>query len=87
MELYINLPDSLKDFVAAEVTARGFSSADEYFQALLRQAQKEKARKQVEGLLDEAMQHGDAREWTNADLNEIKNEVRRRYNERNGNVA
>ncbi len=86
MEMTINLPDALKQFLEAEMAAGGFASADEYFEALMRHVQKSKARQKVESLLGESMESGEAKEWTSTDLEEIKKEVRERFEKRNGKV-
>jgi antitoxin ParD1/3/4 len=75
MEMTIKLPDSLKDFVEAEMAAGGFASADEYFQALVRHVQSSKARQKVESLLEEGLS-SESTEWTSKDLEDVKNEIR-----------
>ena len=82
----IPLNESLKSFVDAEVASGHFGSPEDYIQALLREAQKRKARAKVEALLEEALDSGESTEWTDKDWDEIWQEIQERHARRNGNA-
>ena len=56
--LMIILPDSLKTFVEEQAAKEGFPSASEYLEALVREVQKRKARKELEDQLLEGLHSG-----------------------------
>jgi antitoxin ParD1/3/4 len=64
------LPDSLKDFVEREVACGKHPDAAAYIRMLLREAQKRKAREEIEALLLEGIR-SPAREMTKADWESI----------------
>lgn len=51
----ISLPDSLKAFVEAEVSTKGFGNVSEYFRGLIRDAQSKAQQAQLEALLLEGL--------------------------------
>ncbi len=51
----ISLPDSLKEFVDAQVANRGYGNVSEYFRSLLREAQQKEADARLEALLLEGL--------------------------------
>ena len=51
----ISLPDSLKEFVDAQVAAKGYGNVSEYFRSLLREAQQNEADARLEALLLEGL--------------------------------
>ncbi len=55
----ISLPDTMREFVEAEVAQGGYSTASEYFRDLVREAQKQKAQKKLEALLLEGLDSGE----------------------------
>ena len=57
--LIISLPESLKQFVDAQVASKGFGDASEYFRSLLREAQEHEADVRLEALLLEGLASGD----------------------------
>ena len=73
----ISLPESMKNFVDAEVASGGYGTASEFIRDLLRDAQKRKARANVDGLLLQGLQ-SEASELTRADWNQLKRRVRTR---------
>lgn len=77
----ISLPESMKNFVESEIAAGGYSTASEFIRALLREAQKRKARTRVDALLSEGI-HSQASEMTRADWDELKRRVRARARKR-----
>ena len=44
----ISLPDEMKAFVEAQMTQEGYASASEYLRALIREAQKRRAKHELE---------------------------------------
>lgn len=77
----ISLPDSLREYVEAQVCAGGYSTASEYFRELVRDDHKRKARERLEELLLEGLD-SPAREMTPADWDEIRREVRAQLQQR-----
>lgn len=53
--LTISLPDSLKEFVDAEVRTKGFGNTSEYVRGLLREAQAKETDARLEALLLESL--------------------------------
>ena len=80
--LNISLPDTMKAFVEAEVAEGGYNTTSEYFRALVRQAQDQKARAQLEALLLEGLSSGEATPMTPEDWEDIRREVRQRAAQR-----
>jgi antitoxin ParD1/3/4 len=60
-EISISLPVSLKDFIDTEVASGLFRSPSDYLEALVREAEKRKAHENVEQLLVEGLQSGEAK--------------------------
>ena len=54
----ISLPDSLKEFVDAQVATKGYGNVSEYFRSLLRDAQQQEADARLEALLLEGLASG-----------------------------
>jgi antitoxin ParD1/3/4 len=77
----ISLPESMKDFVEAEVVSGGYGTASEFIRELLREAQKRKARARVDALLLEGLQSA-ASELTQTDWKNLKRRVRLRSSSR-----
>jgi antitoxin ParD1/3/4 len=55
----ISLPESLKQFVDAQVARKGYGNVSEYFRSLLREAQQKEADARLEALLLEGLASGD----------------------------
>jgi antitoxin ParD1/3/4 len=55
----ISLPESLKQFVDAQVASKGYGNVSEYFRSLLRDAQQKEADARLEALLLEGLASGD----------------------------
>jgi antitoxin ParD1/3/4 len=51
----ISLPESLKEFVDAQVAGKGYGNVSEYFRSLLREAQQKEADARLEALLLEGL--------------------------------
>ncbi len=52
----ISLPDEMKAFVESKIAEDGYASASEYLRALIREDQKQRARRELEALLLEGLQ-------------------------------
>jgi len=52
----ISLPDEMKGFVEAQMAHEGYASASEYLRALIRDAQRRKARQELEAKLLEGLE-------------------------------
>ena len=55
----ISLPDSLMQFVDAQVANKGYGDVSQYIRSLLHEAQEREADSQLEGLLLEGLASGD----------------------------
>lgn len=82
--LTISLPESMRTFIESQVAEGGYDTASEYIQALLREAQKRKAKEKVEGLLLEGLQSGESVEMSAQDWEDIRQEVRHRHARQDG---
>jgi antitoxin ParD1/3/4 len=51
----ISLPESLKQFVDAQVASKGYGNVSEYFRSLLREAQQKEADARLEAFLLEGL--------------------------------
>jgi len=74
----ISLPDEMKAFVETQVIEEGYASAGEYFRALVREAQRRRARQALEAKLLEGLQ-GPAVEMTREDWDSIGREAAGRH--------
>jgi antitoxin ParD1/3/4 len=74
----ISLPEEMKDFVEAQMATEGYASASEYLRALIREAQKRQAKRELEAKLLEGLQ-GTPVEMTREDWDSIEQEARERY--------
>jgi antitoxin ParD1/3/4 len=70
----ISVPDEMKAFVEAEMAQEGYASASEYLRALIRDAQKRRARQELDAKLLEGMQ-GSAVQMTRDDWDSIQREA------------
>jgi antitoxin ParD1/3/4 len=70
----ISLPDDLKAFVEDRVAQEGYASASEYFRDLIREAQRRKAKRELEAKLAEGLQ-GRLRAMTRKDWQAIEREA------------
>jgi antitoxin ParD1/3/4 len=70
----ISLPEEMEAFVEAEIAREGFASASEYVRALIREAQKRKARQDLDARLLEGLQ-GPMVEMTREDWESLKREA------------
>ena len=78
----ISLPEPLKDFVERQVVHGGYSTASEYVRALIREDQKRKAEEQVEALLLQGLDSGDAKAMKKKDWALVRRTVHQRLTQR-----
>lgn len=71
----ISLPDSLKEFVDAQVATKGYGNVSEYFRTLLREAQANEEAARLERLLLEGLASGDGVPATPEFWRELKNDA------------
>ena len=74
----ISLPDSLKEFVDAQIATKGYGNVSEYFRSLLREAQQKEADGRLEALLLEGLASGDPIPVTKEFWTDLKAEAVRR---------
>lgn len=73
----ISLPEPLKQFVDLQIASGRYSSASEYVRELIREDERRRAAERLELLLLQGLE-SPASEWTQGDLDHIKNAVRER---------
>jgi len=71
----ISLPDEMKVFVEAQMAHEGYASASEYLRALIRDAQKRRAKQELEAKFREAIESGPATPMTREDWRSIEHEA------------
>lgn len=72
--LNISLPDEMKSFIESQVAQEGYATVSEYLHALIRDAQKRRAKQELEVKLLEGLQ-GDPVEMTRNDWESIRREA------------
>ena len=70
----ISLPEEMKTFIETQMTQEGFASASEYFRFLVREAQKRRARQELDAKLLEGIQ-SPAGEMTKADWETLRQRI------------
>src|SRR5271168_749603 len=74
----ISVPDEMKAFVEAQMAQDGYASASEYLRALIRDAQKRRAKQELELKLLEGLQ-GPAVAMTREEWDSIEQEAQERF--------
>jgi antitoxin ParD1/3/4 len=72
----ISLPETVREFIEAQAAEGGYHSASEYVHALVREAQKRKAREKVEALLLEGLNSGEPTPMTPQDWDDLRQDLR-----------
>ncbi len=80
--LQITLPESLKSFIEDQAAREGYSSINEYVEAVLLEAQRRQARQELEAKLLEGIDSGPATPMTREDWNDLKRRVWERQAEK-----
>jgi antitoxin ParD1/3/4 len=70
----ISVPDEMRAFVETEMAQEGYASASEYLLALIRDAQKRRAKRELEAKFREAFESGPATPMTREDWDSIEAE-------------
>jgi antitoxin ParD1/3/4 len=73
----ISLPEPLKQFVELQIASGRYSSASEYVRELIRDDERRRVEERLEAFLLKGLE-SPASEWTQEDVNHIKNTVRER---------
>jgi antitoxin ParD1/3/4 len=71
----ISVPDEMKAFVETRMAQEGYASASEYLRALIRDAQKRQAKRELEGKFREALESGPATPMTPDDWQQLERNV------------
>ncbi len=71
----ISIPEEMKTFVETQMAQEGYASASEYLRALIREAQKRRAKADLESKLLEGLQ-GPAVKMTRKEWDSIEREAR-----------
>lgn len=82
--LNISLPQSLKEYVEGQVSARGYSTPSEYLRELLRHDQKQQAEEKLEALLLEGLNSGDPIQITPEYWQKKREQLIARHNKKTG---
>lgn len=81
----ITVPDAMKTFIQEQAARGGFSTVSEYIQSVIRDLQeREDVRAEIREKLLEAVQDGSPTPLTTSDWDEVRQEVRRRHEARQG---
>ena len=75
----LSLPDEMKAFIEGQAAFEGHASAAEYVQTLIRDAQKQRAKQDLEVNLREGIESGPATEMTSEDWEELERQVWERH--------
>ena len=71
----ISVPDEMRAFVEAEMVQEGYASVSDYLRALIRDAQKRRAKRELEAKFREALESGPATAMTREDWDSIEQEA------------
>ena len=77
----ISLPEEMKAFIEAQMSQEGYASASEYLRFLIREAQKRRAKQELEAKFREALESGPATPMTREDWNELERRVWERHHQ------
>jgi len=77
----ISVPDEMKAFVEAQMAQEGYASASEYLRALIRDAQKRRAKQALEAKFREALESGPATPMTQDDWDQLERQVWERHHQ------
>ena len=75
----ISLPEEMKAFIEAQMAQEGYASASEYLRFLIREAQKRRAKQELEAKFREALESGPATPMTREDWDSIEREALDRW--------
>jgi antitoxin ParD1/3/4 len=72
----ISVPEDMKSFVESQMAQEGYASASEYLRALIRDAQKRRAKEELEAKLMEGL-HGPTVKMSRKDWTSLEREARK----------
>lgn len=75
----ISLPEEMKAFIEAQMEEQGYASASEYLRALIREAQRRRARQALEAKFREALESGPSTPMTREEWDSIEREALERW--------
>ncbi len=76
--LNVSLPESMREWIDEQVKTGGYGTASEFVREVIREAQKNKARQELEAKLLAGINSGPATEMTKADWGRLKERARSR---------
>ena len=76
--MIISLPDKVKEFIESQVSEGNYTTADEYFLELVKQDQKRKIEAELETLLLEGINSGEAILYTEDTIGEVRQRLSER---------
>ena len=76
--LNVSLPESMREWIDEQVKTGGYGTASEFVREVIREAQKNRARQELEAKLLEEINSGPATEMTKADWDGLKERARSR---------
>ena len=71
----ISLPEEMKAFIEAQMAQEGYASASEYLRFLIREAQRRRAKQELEAKFREALESGPATPMTKEDWAALRREA------------
>ena len=74
----ISLPQDMRQWVEEQVRNGGYGTVSEYFRELLRQAQKQQAREEIDRKLLAALESGEPVPVTHEDWKQLRKEAKKR---------
>jgi antitoxin ParD1/3/4 len=74
--LNISMPDSMRQWVEATMSAEGFSTASEYVRSLIREDQRRRAKQELDAKLLNALDSGPETELTDEDWKSVRSKLR-----------
>jgi antitoxin ParD1/3/4 len=83
----ISLPEEMRVYVEDQVASGGYSTTSEYIRQLIRQDRQQKSEKQLEKLLLEGLNSGEATIMTAEDWTEIRQAVKNKIVTHNQNAG
>ena len=74
----ISLPQDMRQWVEEQVRSGGYGTVSEYFRELLRQAQKQQTREEIDRKLLAALESGEPVPVTSDDWKQLRKEAKKR---------
>lgn len=74
----ISLPEEMRQWVEEQVRSRGYGTVSEFFRELLREAQKQQAREEIDRKLLAALESGKPVPMTSDNWKQLRKETKKR---------